>query len=75
MSSQGQVTIPAKARKALGLVAGDRLVCEVRDGALVMRKLESGIDWNRVIGAVDFGGRTTDEVMRDLRPVRAWEES
>lgn len=77
MSSKGQITIPKKVRDALGIEQGDALEFEVRGQECVLRKREksaSGIDWNRVYGVVDLGGRTTDEVMRELRPVRAWDE-
>lgn len=77
MSSKGQITIPKKVREALDLEPGDALEFEVRGQECVLRKRKksaTGIDWNRVYGVVDLGGRTTDEVMRELRPVRAWDE-
>ena len=37
LTSKGQVTIPSKARKALGLKAGDRLLFEVLDNELRIR--------------------------------------
>jgi len=35
---------------------------------VVMRKATSGIDWDRVYGVIDFGGKTTDEIMAEIRP-------
>lgn len=38
MTSKGQITIPADIRKALGLVAGERVVfTQLEDGSTVMR--------------------------------------
>ncbi|MGB3270805.1 MAG: AbrB/MazE/SpoVT family DNA-binding domain-containing protein [Rhodanobacter sp.] len=38
MTSKGQVTIPADIRKALGLVAGERVVfTQLDDGSTIMR--------------------------------------
>lgn len=77
MSSKGQITIPKKVRDALGIEPGDQILFEVRGQECFMRKGEksaSGIDWDRVYGSVDLGGRTTDDIMRELRPVRAWDE-
>ncbi len=76
MSSKGQVTIPKHVRDALGIEPGDALEFEVRGHEFVGRKKlpsTSGIDWDRVYGVIDLGGRTTDEIMRELRPVRGWD--
>jgi AbrB family looped-hinge helix DNA binding protein len=37
MNRDGRVTLPAAARKALGLRPNDRLAVEIYDGALVLR--------------------------------------
>lgn len=71
VSSQGQVTIPKAIREAAGIKAGDRLTFEVRGGEVIVRKADSGIDWDqvhRIAGAVDFGGKSSDEVMAEIRP-------
>ena len=76
MSSKGQITIPKNVRDALGIEPGDALEFEVRGHEFVGRKKvrsESGIQWDRVYGVIDFGGRSTDDVMLELRPVRAWD--
>jgi antitoxin PrlF len=36
LSAKYQIVIPRDARRQLGLAAGDRLLLEVRDGALVL---------------------------------------
>jgi AbrB family looped-hinge helix DNA binding protein len=37
LSSKGQITLPAAARRALGLKAGDRITVEERGGEIVLR--------------------------------------
>lgn len=73
MSSKGQITIPRSARKALGIKPGDRVSFEVRGGELVLKRIPAMVDWRACIGLL-ADGRTTDQVMRELRPVRAWDE-
>lgn len=77
VSSKGQITIPKHVRAALGIEPGDALEFEVRGNEFVGRKkvlTESGIDWDGVYGVVDLGGRSTDEIMQELRPIRAWDD-
>lgn len=73
MSSKGQITIPRSARKALGIEPGDRVSFEVRGDELILKRIPAKIDWRACIGLL-ADGRTTDQVMRELRPVRAWDE-
>ncbi len=40
IKDRGQLTIPAKLRKSLGLMAGDLLEVEVRGGYIVLKPLE-----------------------------------
>ena len=68
VSSQGQVTIPKAVREAVGIGPGDRVEFEARDSEIVIKKADSGINWERVYGVIDFGGRTTDQIMAELRP-------
>jgi len=77
VSSKGQITLPKRVRDALGIEPGDALDFEVRGHEFVGRKkvlTESGIDWNSVYGVVNLGDLTTDDIMRDLRPIRAWDD-
>ena len=55
------------------LEPGDRLEFEVRGNELVGRKKRTKVDWSQFRGIL-ADGRSTDEVMRELRPVRAWDD-
>lgn len=68
MSSQGQVTVPKAVRELLGLEPGDEVEFDTRGPQVVVRKATSGIDWDRAYGIIDFHGRTTDEIMAEIRP-------
>ena len=46
---------------------------EVRGDELILIRIPAKIDWRACIGLL-ADGRTTDQVMRELRPVRAWDE-
>jgi AbrB family looped-hinge helix DNA binding protein len=68
MSSQGQVTVPKVVRELLDLQPGDEVEFDTRGTQVVLRKATSGIDWDRAYGIVDFHGRSTDEIMAEIRP-------
>ncbi len=38
LSSKGQITLPATARRSMGLVAGDRVAIEMRGQEIVVRR-------------------------------------
>jgi AbrB family looped-hinge helix DNA binding protein len=38
LSSKGQITLPQSVRQSLGLVQGDPVMFEEKDGAIVLRK-------------------------------------
>ena len=69
----GQVTLPAEARKALNLNAGDYLDLEVEDGKLTLRpvavvdRAEADRQLGNILGRVKYVGPqpkpTEDEVM------------
>lgn len=73
MSSKGQITIPKHVRDALGIEPGDPLEFEVRGRECVVRKKLPQVDWSEFIGVL-ADGRSTDEIMQELRPVRAWDQ-
>jgi len=71
LSSQGQVTVPKVVRELLDLQPGDEVEFDTRGPQIVLRKATSGIDWDRAYGIVDFHGRSTDEIMAQIRPKNA----
>jgi len=73
VSSKGQITIPKRVRDALGIEPGDALEFEVRGNEFIGRKKFSPVDWSQFVGIL-ADGRSTDEIMREVRPVRAWDE-
>lgn len=72
LSSQGQVTIPKPVREALGLRPGDQIDFHVQGDVLIGRRKSPSEGLDRFVGILS-DGRSTDEVMRHLRPQRAWE--
>ncbi|MBM3668458.1 MAG: AbrB/MazE/SpoVT family DNA-binding domain-containing protein [Actinobacteria bacterium] len=72
ISSKGQVTLPKSVRDALGIEPGDQLEFEVRGNEFVGRKKRTKVDWSQFRGIL-ADGRSTDEIMRELRPIRAWD--
>ena len=68
MSSQGQGPGPKAVREGLGLQPGDEIEFDTQGSQVVVRKATSGIDWNRAYGIIDLHGRTTDEIMAEIRP-------
>ncbi len=49
ISSKGQITLPSKIRKALGIYPGDKLQLELRDKEMVIRKVRSFRDFRASI--------------------------
>ena len=71
ITTKGQVTIPQRLRRQLGLLPGTEVRFEEADGAAVIRPLLSKRELieeriRRARGTAD-GGLTTDEVMRLTR--------
>ena len=79
MTRKGQVTIPVETRRKLGLKPGD-LVRFVESGDRVFmeaagkseaEQIEEFDRWlDSIVGSVDFGGKTTDEILDEIRPQR-----
>jgi AbrB family looped-hinge helix DNA binding protein len=49
ISSKGRITLPAEARRAIGVAAGDRVMVRVVDGAIVV---ERAVDFLSLRGAL-----------------------
>jgi AbrB family looped-hinge helix DNA binding protein len=73
VSSKGQITIPKAVRDALGIEPGDALEFEVRGNEFVGRKKVDRVDWTKFVGIL-ADGRSSDQIMKELRPKRAWDE-
>jgi|OM-RGC.v1.033812689 looped-hinge helix DNA binding domain, AbrB family len=73
VSSQGQITVPKEVRDALGIEAGDELEFEVVGDHFIGRKKAPQRRWAHLIGMFK-DGRTSDEILRQVRPHRAWDD-
>ena len=70
VTSKGQVTIPKDIRESLGIKVGDEVdFIENERGVVTMRKKLPPREFHKWIGflADAFEGKTTDEVMEELR--------
>jgi antitoxin PrlF len=67
VAERGQITLPKKARDALGLTKGSKLKVEVENGRIILRKdVDDAL--SRVRGRFKLPpGVTTDDIMRELR--------
>jgi AbrB family looped-hinge helix DNA binding protein len=67
VAERGQITLPKKARDALGLTKGMKLKVEVEGGRIILRKdMTDAV--SRLRGLIKLPpGVTTDDVMRELR--------
>ncbi len=67
VSEKGQVTIPKRLRERLGIRPGQVLDFEEDGGRLVARKAVREDLLDRLYGSLDLGGKTTDELIEELR--------
>jgi AbrB family looped-hinge helix DNA binding protein len=70
VTSKGQVTIPKDIRESLGIKVGDEVdFIENERGVVTMRKKLPPREFHKWIGflADAFEGKTTDEIMEELR--------
>jgi len=67
VSVKGQITIPKKLRRRLGISAGTALVCSEEAGRLVLVKAMPEDPVSRVYGVLRHLSRRTDDVMREIR--------
>jgi antitoxin PrlF len=67
VAERGQITLPKKARDALGLTKGMKLKVEVEGGRIILRK-DITDALSRLRGLIKLpAGKTSDDVMRELR--------
>lgn len=74
VSTKGQVAIPARIRKAMGLRQGSRIVFRLEKDTLVMREIIPGT-WEKITAplkeAAKRGGLTEEDVFAAIAAVRA----
>jgi antitoxin PrlF len=69
LSGRGQVTLPGEIRKAAGLGPGDLVACEVRDGVILLKRLEPlDAEFHHALsGTLDeWASPEDEEAFRDL---------
>ena len=49
VSQKGQVVIPIKIRKALGLKKGSKVLFELNNGEITIKKLPTALDWASLV--------------------------
>ena len=49
VSKKGQVVIPIKIRKALGLKKGSKVSFELNNGEITIKKLPTALDWANLV--------------------------
>ena len=76
VTSKGQVTIPKAVRDRMGLRAGDKVEFVEKDGEFVLCKDIEESPFDKWMGFLKhLEGRTTDEIMDELRGPPLWEET
>ncbi len=76
VTSKGQVTIPKAVRDRMGLRAGDKVEFVEKDGEFVLCKDIEESPFDKWVGFLKhLEGRTTDEIMEELRGPPLWEET
>ncbi len=73
ISSKGQITVPAKIREQLGLAPGTRVVFELKEDGVFLRKGFEGVHpVDRVYGVLRLEGSVDGAIdeMRGPRPGR-----
>ncbi len=64
VSDKGQITVPARVRKKLGIKARSRVEIEVRDDALVVKPIKSVLELSGVFHEAAKGKPTDWETIR-----------
>jgi antitoxin PrlF len=69
VTSKGQITLPKSVRDALGLQPGSEVDFQLEQGGVMLRKRIRPEVFDRWQGFLRdrIGGRTTDEIMEELR--------
>ena len=61
VSQKGQVVIPIKIRKALGLKKGSKVLFELNNGEITIKKLPTALDWANLVKQIPVEDVNIDE--------------
>ncbi|NUE98520.1 AbrB/MazE/SpoVT family DNA-binding domain-containing protein [Lactobacillus melliventris] len=61
VSQKGQVVIPAPIRKALGLKKGSKVLFELNNGEITIKKLPTALDWSNLVKQIPVEDVKIDE--------------
>ena len=61
VSQKGQVVIPAPIRKALGLKKGSKVLFELNNGEITIKKLPTALDWANLVKQIPVEDVKIDE--------------
>ena len=64
VSSKGQITLPAGARRALGIKTHDRVVVEVSNGAILIRPVRDFFELKGFLGKASSRREEREAMMR-----------
>jgi antitoxin PrlF len=69
LTRRGQVTIPGEIRRSLGLGPGDLVACEVREGGILLKRVETfDTQFHIALSATldEWSSPEDEEAFRDL---------
>ena len=61
VSQKGQVVIPIKIRKAIGLKKGSKVSFELNNGEITIKKLPTALDWANLVKQIPIEDVNIDE--------------
>ena len=61
VSKKGQVVIPIQIRKALGLKKGSKVLFELNNGEITIKKLPTALDWANLVKQIPVEDVKIDE--------------
>lgn len=61
VSQKGQVVIPIQIRKALGLKKGSKVLFELKNGEITIKKLPTALDWANLVKQIPVENVKIDE--------------
>jgi antitoxin PrlF len=68
VTSKGQVTIPKKVREKLGVLPGDEVDFEEKDGVMLIKKAVTKSPFDKWVGRLkSLKGQRSDDLVRDAR--------